>query len=175
MKETIEYLLNLILHVIILFTILTVFFFVYISVLEKNAYQTEIESILRTELINQLNALPDPELVRSYFQNTDFDKYLSQFEIPNTYVTINNNWLMAICIIILAFLILLFFTIYFFVHQTCHLKLDMYLIVYENICLFSITGVIEILFFIYIAYNYVPVSPTVMLDSFISDIQEKLN
>ena len=75
MKETIEYLLNLILHVIILFTILTVFFFVYISVLEKNAYQTEIESILRTELINQLNALPDPELVRSYFQNTDFDKY----------------------------------------------------------------------------------------------------
>ena len=171
MKETIEDLLNLILHVIILFTILTVFFFVYISVLEKNAYQTEIESILRTELINQLNALPDPELVRSYFQNTDFDKYLSQFEIPNTYVTINNNWLMAICIIILAFLILLFFTIY----QTCHLKLDMYLIVYENICLFSITGVIEILFFIYIAYNYVPVSPTVMLDSFISDIQEKLN
>ena len=177
MRESIEFLLNLILHVIILFTILTVFFFVYISVLEKQAYENEIDNVLRNEFLQQLNNLDQDkkDMIRSYLQNTNFDTYLNQFKIPNSYVTINYNWLVSTCIIIGSFLILLFLTIYFFVQQTCKLRLDIYTVIYENICLFSITGVIEICFFIYIAYNYIPVSPTVMLDCFLSDIDEKLN
>ena len=177
MKQAIEFLLNLILHVIILFIILTVFFFVYISVLEKEAYQNEIDSVLRNEFLSQLNKLPDDQkqVIRSYLEDTNFDLYLNNFKVPNTYVTINNNWLVAVCVIVGSFLILLFLTIFFFVQHTCHLRLDIYNIIYENICLFSITGVIEICFFVYIAYNYIPVSPTVMLDSFLTDIDDKLN
>jgi hypothetical protein len=176
-QERIEFLLNIILHVIILFTVLTIFFFVYVRTLLKASYESEIDDILGSKFKEKLFNLDNETQtsIRDLLKNADFNSYLEKFEETNSYVSINNKWLAVICVMVFVFFVCLFLTIYFFINKTCGICLDIRSIVYENLCLFSIVGLIEISFFIFIAVEYVPVSPTVMLDCFLTDISAKLD
>ena len=175
-QERIEFLLNLILHIIILFTVLTIFFFVYVRTLLKASYENEIDDILGNQFQKKLYELDDDvqKNIRDLLKDVNFNSYLDKFDETNSYVLINNKWLAVVCILIFVFFVCLFLTIYFFVNKTCGVCLDIRSVIYENLCLFSIVGLIEISFFIFIAVEYVQVSPTVMLDSFLSDISAKL-
>lgn len=164
-------LLNVNLHILILFTILATFFFVYISQMTSQLFKEEmsnliddgIDSLRKTdttgEMKNNIKAMPLSPLVE-YYKNT-----------PDKAQSTQNKWLFIITCVIIGIL-LIFFLMLVFVYKSLKVNVDFLEIIGENVILFSLVGCVEIGFFLLIARNYVPVLPSTISNTMVKRLEE---
>lgn len=168
------------LHVFILFTFLTLFFFLNVSKLEKQSIDDTTNNLINDQANSFLNELDkwDKKLNTNInWKNVDKiainmqEKYKDK--VP--YIENNNNNLLknSIIIIIIIFILLIAFIIFIKYYTNIDLKLKH--IIISNIIVFSITGFIEYLFFTQVATKYVPFTPDFTSKTVLERIKYNIN
>ena len=173
-----NYSINIGLHVLILFTFLTAFFFAYISQLEKKSVTQALDGLIKKQMSTILDnidkniPIPDSQWAEINDMADKLERN-AQGELPR--IKNNNNMLMysAGGGIAIAFLILVGIYTYF----TMILQIDIHLrhILSENIITFIFIGLVEFLFFYYIASKYIPATPDVAAVTAIDRIKHNIN
>ena len=157
---------NILLHVTILFIFLSVFFVYFITPIIKNS--------INGEIIDNIDKLIIPQIKKYNKINMDdynIDSLKSLFKNDNDYADMNNSWLFTLIVIINSVLILFLILIAFILRFNCNLCLPMTHLLIVNAVIFMFIGLIEYLFFIFVALQYVPVKPSVLTKSFIDDVK----
>jgi len=176
--------LNILFHVLILFTFLTIFFFTYISTTEKNATQDAINNIINNQsktILSEIDNLDkkiggkiDWDKIKKVSQNmlnssTDYDKTEDGQSIKDN----NNNlfWI-SIYIIIGLVVIIVSYIMWNLYYKNNQLKIGE--ILKDNFIIFMSVGTIEFLFFAYIVIKYIPTTPDVVGITAIEKIKENI-
>lgn len=169
-------LVNIILHVLILFTILCSFFLFYISRIEQKTYENEIRKAansLKEQLEEHVTKDQKPE-VQNVLKQLPFDDLLTIYNKPAKSTTTNNNWLKLNAWLFVAFLFIVFIQFFLICQYKCCCNVSFAHLIFENIVIFIIVGAIEIGFFVFIASKYVPVKPSTMTNIFINSVKDKI-
>jgi len=167
----INFSLDIALHVLILFTFLTIFFFAYISKLEKENLNSITNDVVVNKTNSILQSIDDWQTKLNTWNdkfNIDIDwKVLDEIgdtlvknsknESPEIKKNNDNLFKYSIISIIVAFILFIGITIFlkYYMKYDIHIKH----ILIMNLVIFSITGGIEYLFFANVASKYVPVTP----------------
>lgn len=167
---------NLSLHVFILLTFLSVFFFLYISKLTKSHVEHELDELI-TSKVNQLLTNLSNEDAGNYIDwrlvsnLTETLKARYSHELPE--LKRHNETLHkgVVCFLVIYATIALILTTYFY-YKGFHLGLKFIFV--ENLIIFFFVGVIEFVFFAEIASKYIPVTPDTATDTVISRVKERL-
>lgn len=166
-------LINCLIHVLILFTILSIFFIVYVSQLEERTFKNEIGSLINEEF-NNINE-ENKKSLQPYLEKINLKKVKEIYSNPDSTVTINNQWLLRLSYSIIAFLLLLVIILVGVLFFSCKMCVNLKDILIENIVIFLLVGVVEICFFLYIASQYVPVAPSVITTTMIETLQKNFS
>lgn len=168
------------LHVFILFTFLTIFFFLYISKLEKQSVDDITNTVINNQTGNFLDEIDkwDKKLsIGVKWQNLDKIALDMKTEYGKTVPSIqnNNNNLLKISIItiIVIFILLILYILFIKYFTSYDLKLKH--IIITNIIIFSITGLTEYLFFSEVAIKYSPVTPDFTSKTVLERIKYNIN
>lgn len=155
---------NILVHVIILFTFLSAFFFIYISKLESEAFKNELGSKIEDKINELLDS--NPNILDSLGSVKPFiEKLMKTYDKPMR-STIEHNItikLMSGFTILILFGILV--TILLTVTFECRENVPIGKILLTNIVIFTCIGIIEYMFFTKVAIKYIPVSPSIMVDT----------
>lgn len=178
-----HHIINIELHVLILFSFLTIFFFVYITKQESTAIQNEFNNVIDKntssflDSIDYLNYTLYPKIKINWNKinqiGSDIEtKYKDKID-PIMYK--NNNRLKKTAIgIIIGLTCLLLITVFYFVFYKKY-KIDLKDIIITNIIIAILLGISEYLFFSYIGSKYVPVNKSQLVDDFVDRIQTHVN
>lgn len=162
MDDTMGFLINLMFHVFILFTFLTIFFFKFISVMTEDHIDAELKSIVEDQtnnLMKSVDANDTKQLIRWDLVEAISGQLVASSSGEVKFITDNNKQLKAntFCVIWIMLTVIITSVVYFmFRGVNLHLK---YLLL-ENFVIFTFIGMIEIYFFLNIASQYVPVVPS---------------
>ena len=146
------------LHICLLFTFLSAFFWLVIS-------KTETRSINR-ELEHTINKIKNMDLFKNIPNRKEIKQYLiDYFSDQNKSRQKNNDLLftMNICIIVLLFVVLL--AVIYVRVVICKESIPVYEIIIENILILLFVGALEYFFFQNIASKYAPVDPSYLTES----------
>lgn len=155
---------NALLHFFILFLILNLLFWVVITKVSKNAIYSEVTGNLKTPLRILLNKLSNDQ--KAMVASLPYDELKIMYKDTNSIVKTNNCWLKkySFNLIIIFAIILVLFIIYYNKNKEKRMPTFLH-ILSENIGIFIFVGLIEILFFLVVAVNYVPSLPSHIIKS----------
>jgi hypothetical protein len=160
--------LNITVHIIILFSFLSLFFFLYVSKIEEQAFKDEIGNVIETNVQSALEkrreyALP---LVKKAIPFLEYAKL--QHSQPEKVSEKQNILVKFAAGFTVLMLIGICLTIILTLSFDCGKKVPVTEILLENTATFVLVGIIEFLFFTKIAMKYVPAPPTLMLKTIIN-------
>ena len=181
MDSSASYNINITLHVLILFTFLTIFFFTFLSQVEVKNVNNLMSKLVRDQTKNTLDLIKSnsdkiPELkISNDILNNVANNMEKSSKVPIKSISDNNKKLKKISIIMISciFLLLVGMIIYYKVYKKYDIGFSHILI--ENLIIFSFAGIIEYLFFTNVAVKYVPVTPDVATSSILDGIKDKFN
>ena len=177
---------NVLLHVTILFTILSIFFVKYVGVITTKIINKEINHIVGdnieklndnigeklndSEKLNDLGEKLTFENIKKMFPYKYYAKLFSKEDV--TRKSVNNEvffYIKFTNILLIVFLIL--FT--FYLVRTNSLNTHQIKeICIENVLTFMLVGLIEFLFFTNIALKYIPTKPSLLFTSLIEGLRK---
>lgn len=184
-EYNINFALDIALHVLILFTFLTIFFFVYISKLEKQNLNNVTDSLIEEKTGNLLNTVDEwQNKLKKLNDNIDIkidwnvvnnisDKLIEKSKDETVQIKNNNDKLFKESMIIILSLFILFIglvIVLFLLGYNIHLKH----IIIVNLIIFSLTGVIEYLFFTNVASKYIPVNPDFTTNTILDRLKKNI-
>jgi len=174
---------NISIHVLILFTFLTIFFFTFISVKEKKLVTDELNSAVNDNIPKLLDKIDEINKKRGSGSSVDWNK-INDFAVniqkkynnkPDPNIKKYNDKLFNISIgICLGMLVLIISTISYF---TLYKKYDIGLksILIDNFIITILIGIVEAFFFISVAFKYVPVTASDMFTQIIDRLEYNIN
>jgi hypothetical protein len=178
--ESANYIINITLHILILFTFLTLFFFLYISKIEKENINSVTNSLIKSQTDQSLTNLE--KKLKEYNQELPKDKLAnlankmnidSTKDIPE--IKNNNKNLIIKGSVMCGILLLIFIGLIIYYKYYKKYDIDLKHILIENIIIFSFTGIIEFLFFTQIASKFIPVTPDIATSSTLDQISTNIN
>lgn len=180
-----NYVINIGLHVLILFTFLTLFFFAYASSLEKKNIDKALGNIIKDQTgtfltqINNWDKKITPSASYPTIQWNNVNNMAgnliknSQGEVPK--IEQNNKDLKKFGIgAIIGLAVLLILTVLYFVFVRKY-KIHMGGIIVENLVIFAFVGAVEYFFFTHIATKYVPVTPDFVSTTLLDRIKYRIS
>jgi hypothetical protein len=179
MDSSASYNINITLHVLILFTFLTIFFFTFLSQVEVKNVNNVMSQLVDGQTKNTLDLIksnsdkiPELSISKDNLSNVANNMEKSS-KVPIKSISDNNKKLKKISIIMISciFLLLVGMIIYYKVYKKYDIGFSHILI--ENLIIFSFAGIIEYLFFTNVAVKYVPVTPDVASSSILDGIKDK--
>lgn len=178
-----DYSLNMGLHVFILFTFLTIFFFAYISKISKKTIQGALDDVIDKQIGNFMTQVDNwdnklnPDMQHIKWKEVD---KLAQKIIDNAKgdlpeIKENNKRLLINSMVMIGSLLLLLIGMYvyfrFFKGYDVHVRQ----IFMENLVIFAFIGLIEFEFFTHIASKYIPVTPDFVTTTILERIKERVS
>jgi hypothetical protein len=188
---------NILMHMLILFTILNIFFNKFVKKLTTEVINNElIHSINdifsanqdqikqnqdqikqnQDQNQNQIKQLREQLKNNNILLDSNYYEYYSKLfqneDIQRTYINesvIDNINMFNITLVIIFILFLIFSFYYHLINQDNLAK-----IILENVLTFICIGIIEYLFFTHVAIQFIPVEPSYIAKSFINNMKKKL-
>ena len=197
-----KFALNILIHVAILFTILSVFFIKIISHLASDAINKELEHVINNAFKNikkenlldknfpelsklknialseipelsELSKLPKLSEIPELGINDSLDYYLNLFsKEDNTRYQVNNEVFDKIKIVNIIIVAFVFIIGALFVYNNIVSIDEIKHILIDNVVTFIFVGIIEVLFFLNIALKFIPAPPSLIFTSFISSFKK---
>jgi hypothetical protein len=166
------------LHVWILFTFLAIFFFVYISKVETEAFEDQFSELIETQLPELLQKADDATkgaVKKAIAGNSTLLGILNKtYDKPDPAVTAYNSWLMlatfATSFVLLAFLISGLAIRW----NSCHVSVPLTKLIIKNAIVFLLVGFIEFAFFWFIGKKYVPAKPSQLVSDIVGRLKNNL-
>ena len=156
--------LDYLIHVFILVAVLSAIFFFFISKIEREALNKEVDNAI-VNALSDITVTPDAGLSTKLLNASKF--FEENKNLEKTY----NDGLENIIITILLGLLFALGAVYgVFILSVTTLP-PLFFLIARNIMLFLLVGIVEYLFFVNIASKYIPIEP-----SYIEELlKEKLN
>lgn len=172
------FLINVVLHVLILFTLLSLIFTFYISNVEKQAFEEEFDNLIDSNVPNVLHQVNDATngalkvgLKGASSPLGALEKLYSQ---PSQTNKIYNDGLRKMNILIGIVILMTLVAIVLTLKLSCNQCVPLWDIIKENLVVFAFVGVAEFMFFTYIASKYVPSPPSLLASSFFDSLKENM-
>ena len=158
------------LHSLILFTILSFFFMLYISKIKASTFGDKINEVIDTDMTDIIKDIKS-DTVSTYNIVDKIDKIISK---PYALTETNNEGLFNL-IIILNIILWSFFIILLLVLKQCYclIKIDMLAILIDGLFIFLYITIIQYLFFKKIELNYDALLPSFISRHFFDNIKKK--
>lgn len=163
-----EFAIDMILHSMILFTFLSVLYIMYISKLSKKIFDNEISKNIDKLAKN----LTKNDNTKKYLQNIPYDSLISMFEEESDYLTIQNDWLFGTIKYGLIAMWIIFIGFIFMLKNNCSTEINITEMIKNNAVTFLLIGIFEYMFFTNIAIKFVPIEPSVLTNTFFSDLNK---
>jgi hypothetical protein len=168
-----ETVVNVLLHVLILFTILTLIFWFVIRKVEAQSITDELNNNINTYLDHYKDSSVLQRLVKD--NSSELEVLNNMYSKPEPVTEMNNKWLLQtnILYVVILFVILLsiLFTIRFVYNTTDFPILQ---IIKENMVIFLFIGAVEIWFFLNIGTKFIPTKPSMLIENIRKDLIAKL-
>ncbi len=165
---------NVLLHMTILFVFLGILFIVYISKIITQSFDNELTRSVDSTVTSTFASLDanHQQYIRSLMQNVPLDNFKQFYKKPDPTVAVNNSWLFTF-IIVLCLVSILIMTVFLTTYKlSCNGdKLNLKVLLIENVAIFSLVGLIEFWFFINVAAKYIPFKPSFMKQTFIDQFR----
>lgn len=167
-------------HITILLTFLTIFFFTYVSSLEKQKIQNTLKSTIDNKInytLDSVYKLQKNNISQIQWSNLyNFANNLIIDSKSNTPSIVNNNnklFYHSLNTIFILFSLLIIFIIYieFFTPN----KINFKHILFGTFIVLIFTGIVEYLFFVNIASKYVPVTPNIAIDAILNRLKYNID
>lgn len=167
---------DLMLHGVILFLFLTVFFLLYVSKLSRKTINNELENMIKSGVNNAFESLPKDQndKLKAEIKTFPFDVLKKNYTGLDGYEVINNSWLTELLIVTNIFLFVIFNFMVFILKNVCNIDIHMTEIIKINVLTFLLIGGVEFAFFKFVASDYAPTSPSLMITSIMNDIKNYL-
>ena len=172
---------NIMVHVTILFTILSLFYFTFVSEYQLSNYRDTIQNGLQN-VINPLSEKMTPTEKVKAAEFLDFigteklkDYYWDNFRRTYSYKGNNNFWLRSTAFAVSGILFAFTIGFYFFLKFSCGICLPLGHVLVENILTFMCIGPIEVLFFFLVISKYVSVKPSALVDTVVKTAKHELS
>jgi len=174
-----EFYLNVLLHVVLLFTFLILFYKMYISKLQKSVINNELVSVVNNNFNFNLSTLKNeyPEytlIIDEIEYNLIYYKKLFSTPSENTTIINNNLFSKMTHFIVLLYIILILFILVLYLTNNLTM-IQLFSVIVENIITFIFVGIIEYLFFKNIAFKYIPVLPSKVYNLLIDNIKKNFS
>lgn len=170
----VNFFINAIVHVFILLTIISAFFFIYVSQLAGNKFHDELADVMDNNLEPALAKADKNQYIKKMLQGMNLSQMAQYFNKENEATTIQNRWLMQATIGIIVMLVLTTIIVLFITKLFCR-KIPFGSILRENIILFALVGTVEIVFFLYIAKNFVPTKPSLVMQTVVNSLKSNFS
>jgi hypothetical protein len=173
----IEILFEVILNVLLMFSLLSFLFILVISKLEKQTYENEIDNMIRETLGEAFKNLDESNRddVKTYLgrlKNMPFIKKIVSKPTNETKNSVSNRWLFTLIFTCIGFLVALFLVVCFTVSHVPNLKLNIYHETGWAIFVFSMVCIFEATFFVLVAKRYVPIPPSTIVNAVIEVLKK---
>lgn len=160
-KSPANYTLNIMLHIFLLFIFLTFFFFIFSSKLEKNNINNYIGNIIdknvskilynwKTKSYKNINWKEIKKVATNIYNNSDNQIPLIQH---------NNKKLLFISFIVIIILFFILISLYSYYTIIRGYDINIKHILLENVIIFILICVVEIIFFKFFISKYTSISP----------------
>ena len=164
-------------HVLILFTILSWFFMLYTSKIEKRALNDRLKdniSYIMDNFLGSLNVLQKQEL-KEMGNSQNITVLREVLKQPDQNTETNNKWLFRtiICTNIVLFVIVTLVIV--LLMKQCDKCIDITHILTVNFITFTFVGGFEYLFFKNVGIKYVPSKPSTISTVFTSRLQQNMS
>lgn len=167
---------NFVFHALILFTFLSLFYFMYIVKLTKDLFKSEMNHIMEMALATQMDELKKDKNISNLISALPLEDIKKEYIKENKTVNASNSGVsnVVITVNIMFWLFLIFIII--LLKKKCENGCDINMshILLENTIIFILIGAVEFTFFKFIASKYIPVPPSFMTTYFLQSIQKKL-
>lgn len=165
---------NILIHVTILFIFLTVFFIFYISKISKDAIEKEVVDNIENGIKTIENTTVGSKLagIKELIPANVANKLINKYDTPSQEVIINNQMVNSHAIIISVILVIFIVTIWGILRVSCGQCLPMGRLLKENAVLFLFVGIVEFLFFKFVALKYIPVEPSYIINVAIDKLKK---
>lgn len=167
-----EFAINMAMHSLILFSFLSVFFLYYITTLAKNAFNSEITHLMNDGLEKPIEDLKSNPYVRQVLNLVPSEKLLQLYSKEDKAVQMHNNGLETSVFIGNALLWGMLVIVIIILKHSCGKEINVQEVVIENAITFTFVGVVEFLFFKYIAFKFIPVAPSFISQQFLEKVQK---
>jgi uncharacterized membrane protein YqhA len=175
-SDDLTFTINVVVHVLILFTFLTMFFVFFVSKLTKEMFEKEISHLIGDNVGDLVDKLDEEtkQNLKLFTKVIPLDKLVKKFEEPSEYVLEHNRWvnLSAIAIAIVGVVVL--GLVLYILYNTCGQCVPLRHILMENAIVFACVGVVEYLFFTRIALKFVPAPPSLLVSSLINKFKNSV-
>lgn len=165
---------NITLHVTILFAFLSIFFVMYVSKLEQNAINGQLQDQINNAVVNGLQQNDKYDTAKHALGLLPLDTLSKLYQGQDPTVTAYNSMLFTIIIVVNVAMLLMVIVTYGIMHYICDQCPPIQHLIMENAVIFACVGIVEYLFFTKIAINYVPTTPSLMINSIFSDLKKYL-
>lgn len=174
-KSFVNFTANISVHVLFLFSILSLLFIKIISKLESNTINDELKNVIADSIndnYNRLN-LNQKIIINEGVKHIDFKNLIKLYGTEDATKRLNNEGVYNSIYTAIILLIVILFIILLVSKKLCN-NIPFKHILIENIIIFIGVGIIEYLFFKYIILKYIPVKPSFMMDYMVTKIQSVL-
>ena len=161
--------LEIVLHVMILLTFLSIFYIYYISEISKNSFDKEIGSNI--DKLAKKAVEYDKE--KKYLSHVPYDDLLKIFEGESDYLKTQNLWLFGSLKAVLITMWIVFIGFIFLLKNSCGSEIDIMSLVKNNAATFILIGIVEYMFFTRVAVKFIPIAPSVLVKSFFSELKQR--
>jgi hypothetical protein len=174
--NVLEIVMDVLLNLLLMFTILSCLFMVYISKIETSAYQDEINGKLTDAIKTYLDEADQqsPEVYKSL--KALFDKYPQLPELladeSDNLSAENNKWLFRVIIIFIVVLLVFFIFFCFMLGFVRDHNINIWKKVGWTLFIFLFVAIVEGGFFIEIARKYIPTAPSTLVNAIAQQLQK---
>jgi hypothetical protein len=174
---------NFFLHILIMFTFLAIFFYVFLSKELYDAFSSQLTSQLNNifnniqpkyNINNNLNNLNLNKDAKGLIKK-GLDNYKQLYNKPDIEIDEANEILMRNVFIVNVILWILFILYVISTKYIYQNEVNIFHIILENIVTFAVIGYAEYYFFMNYAINYPPVTPNYITTQIINLLKTKMN
>ena len=171
-KSFVNFTANISIHVLFLFTILSILFIKIISKLSADSINGELISIISDSIDDNYNKLNIDKkiLLNEGFKFVNFKNIVNLYNDEDMARELNNKGIFNSIYIAIIFLIIIIFIILMVSKKLCY-NIPIKQILITNIIIFIGVSIIEYMFFKHIILKYIPVKPSFMMDYMVKKIQ----
>jgi hypothetical protein len=175
--EKVNFVINIGIHVFILFCFLSVLFVMYISNIAKEALESELKEAIEHGIETGLGSIEGKKrgALKKVIKNLPMDRFINHYNKTSKPVDVNNKWLTKLIIYINVFLLLLIISGSYLLRWSCNQCVPLKSIIIENAIIFTFIGMVEILFFKFVAIKYIPVKPSTLITSSLNSLKNNIN
>jgi uncharacterized protein involved in cysteine biosynthesis len=175
-----ELIVNIILHVLILLSILSLLFWFVITKLEKDNITTEVNDNISDYFDNLKENLneKDKNEIKNIIKNSNnvLEDLKKLYVKPSENNETTNRWVLYSNLLYILLILGILLTIVLTIRLVCKCNDFPFLhILKENIIIFTFVGMIEVFFFLNIALKFIPTKPSLIINSVLNSLKEKFN